>query len=73
MSERTTFETVDPNGNRVTLVQLQDMIDVTPAGSREREYVPGSKRVRLSSGAAVNFIDDNTFEVVSTGVRLRRA
>ena len=57
-------------GGEIKVLEYQDMIDATTMGDPHRKYVPGLKRLELETGGAVNFIDDDTFEIVATGERL---
>jgi hypothetical protein len=65
-----------------------DFIAKSDSGTRYRVYiwqhwvdastlqapgaVPGLKEARLSTGEQVNSIDDDTYEIVQTGVRIKR-
>jgi hypothetical protein len=46
------------------------MIDATTMGDQHRKYIGGMKRLELEGGGPVNFIDDDTLEVVTTGEKL---
>lgn len=65
-----TFSVVDGQGNRFELDEYQEFRDVTTKDSAAREYMPGMKRLHLRGRGHVNFIDENTFEVATTGERL---
>lgn len=64
------YECRRENGSVVKVSEYQEMIDATSAIDKVRKYLPGLKRLQLEQGGAVNFIDENTFEVVATGEKL---
>jgi hypothetical protein len=62
----------DEKGRTIKVFEYQEMIDATSLSDPHRKYVPGLKRLQLEDGGAVNFIDDNTFEIVATGEKITR-
>jgi hypothetical protein len=65
------IQCTDDDGTPYIVEKWQDQI---PAGHMDdpNATIPGMNRLKLSSGGKVNFRDENTFEVVQTGVVLRR-
>ena len=59
------FEARDDTGKTHQIHLYQEMIDVTPSLSQQRDFIPGLKRYATSDGEALNFINDNTFKFVS--------
>ena len=58
------------DGEELTVIEYQVFsIFNSLTGTRE---VPGMKDYQLSDGRDVNWIDENNFEIVRTGRRLRR-
>lgn len=58
------------DGQTYTVIEYQDFID---ASSRDgEEWLPGLKWLELPNGRKLNFISDDTFQVVSTGVIVRK-
>ena len=64
---------------RPTLVD--DFIGKSESGTRYRIYIwqhwtregnPGIKEAFLSTGEPLNYIDENTYEIAQTGVRITR-
>ena len=50
--------------------EYQEYVD---AGTKDGdEWIPGMKFLELSDGSKVNYIDENTFEIVRSGITLRR-
>jgi hypothetical protein len=65
------FVCKDSNGRTVKVYIYQDMIDTTTMGDTHRKFTAGLKRLELEHGGGpVNFIDDNTLEIVATGEKL---
>lgn len=64
------FGVLDKRGLKVFIDEYQEFIDVTTKDSTTREFIGGLKRLEISGRGAVNMIDDNTFEIVSTGEQL---
>jgi hypothetical protein len=65
------FVCKDAKGRTVKVYAYQEMIDATTTGDTHRKYLPGLKRLELEhDGGPVNFIDENTLEVVATGEKL---
>ena len=60
----------DDEGEFYTVIEYTDMIE-TPSSS-VRVIKPGSKRVELEDGSAVELLDDATFRIVDTGIVVRR-
>ena len=54
-------------------VMLQKQIETTTSGDEGRHYVDGAKEYRLADGRHLNYIDEHTFEVATTGERLTRS
>ncbi|RSE84340.1 hypothetical protein [Achromobacter denitrificans] len=75
MSQKTELtakiDVVDEAGARCVVEQYQSFIQVSSLDGGY-DWAPGLRSFKLNGGA-VNRIDDQTFHVVATGVRLRRA
>lgn len=68
MSE--TFDAYDDDGNRYTVHLIRSFkTGIALDGSRYR--VEGLKSYRLANGQFLNKHDEETFEIVATGTRLR--
>jgi hypothetical protein len=65
-----TIGAIGANGRPVLVDEYQEFIDATTSDSTTREWLPGMKRLELRSGGAVNFIDETTLQIVTTGERL---
>jgi hypothetical protein len=61
---------VGDDGGIVTVIEARH-VDVIPGASGTRVY-PGARRLALSTGEAVRYIDSETFEVIDSGELLRR-
>lgn len=61
----------DDQGAEHEIEEWQEFID---AGHMQNPHarIPGMKELRLRQGGGVNFIDNDTFEIVSTGKIVRR-
>lgn len=59
------------DGPLVTIVVYQDYTETTDQDSKAREWMAGLRSFELESGGMVNRIDDETFEIVATGERLK--
>lgn len=60
------------SGGTLTIEEFQSYIDTTSINDTGPQWTPHLKRLQLPSGGAVNFIDDVTFEIVSTGERVTK-
>jgi hypothetical protein len=65
------FTATDKDGRIFNLRTTQQIIDASSFGNPHGE-VPGIKSMSLSDGSPVNYIDENTFQVVQTGTILTR-
>lgn len=65
------FRAQRENGEIVMIVEYQEFIDTTSLGSKAREWTPGLKRLELEDGGPVNFVDEHTFTIVTTGETVR--
>ena len=61
----------DDGEYETTIIIYQDFIDAGTRGS-PNAVIPGMKKARTIDGCACNRIDDDTFEIVPTGVIVRR-
>ena len=66
-----TIKAMNTRGQVVHVDEYQEFIDTTSHGMSTRQYTPGLKRLELRDGGAVNFVDEQTFQVVATGETLR--
>lgn len=64
------FDTRASDGRMERLYVYQQIID---AGTLDDPHatIPGLKRIETADGHAVNFVDDQTFTLVSTGETLK--
>lgn len=62
------FRAKDDSGREYTIVRYQEWI-IDFDGDR----IPSLARYALATGGAVNRIDNDTFEIVSLGVEVKRA
>jgi hypothetical protein len=51
---------------------LQQQIATSEPGDATRQYVGGLKEYRLADGRQLNWINDDVFEIATTGERLTR-
>jgi hypothetical protein len=65
------FEAKDDGGRLYTVVEYQLIIESTPV-SGPTSIMKGTKELFLANGHNVNYIDDDTFEVVETDTIIRR-
>lgn len=57
-----------------TIYEVEEIQEYSDASSFDgEEWIEGLKRLELSDGSHVNYIDDDTFQIVATGKLLRRA
>lgn len=65
------FRAKSDSGKEYTIVEFQDFLS---ARTHDNPYgeVAGLKELRTTTGLFVNFINDNTFKIVTTGEILHR-
>ena len=65
------FDVRSNDGYEKTIIIWQDLID---AGTMQNPtaVIPGMKEARTIDGQACNRIDDDTFEIVSSGIKVQR-
>jgi len=68
--ERSRHRCTGDDGASVTVIEYRHAATI-PAASGTRIY-PGARRLALSTGEAVRYIDAETFEVIASGELLRR-
>jgi hypothetical protein len=61
----------DDAGNQHTVIEYQEIIPAPSFGDPSAKIF-GMKRLTLSTGDHVNFIDENTFKIVATDQIIRR-
>ena len=61
---------VGDDGASVTVIEYRH-VDVIPGAAGTRIY-PGARRLVLSGGEPVRYVDAETFEVIGSGELLRR-
>ncbi len=66
------FTAADDAGTTFSVRVIQSFVDVTHSLSPQQEWKPGMKRYLLSDGRQVNAVDNECFEIASTGKRIRR-
>ena len=66
------FLAKDRHGQLYTILVYQDFI-VTRSLDGHSSRLPGLKSLYTSDQDAVNWVDENTFEIVSSGIMLKRA
>jgi hypothetical protein len=68
------FEVVADDGHFYRIEELAGMADVTPAGSLiKQSAMTGMKRYCTCDGLSCNRIDEQTYEIVALGLKVRRA
>lgn len=65
------FEAQSDSGERYTVIEYQTMIEFQPI-SGPKSFVGGTKELLLANGSDVEFIDDDTFQIVKTDKVIRR-
>ena len=68
--ERRRIRCRSDDGSEHTIIEYQEMIDVSPVD--RTKSVPGLKTLVDSLGRHCNFTDDDTFEIVVTGQIVRK-
>lgn len=65
------FQAISDAGETYEISVYQDFID---GGTLDKptNWIPGMKKMLLQDGGHVNWIDDNTFKIVSSGETIRR-
>jgi hypothetical protein len=58
-------------GTRYVVLEFQEYL-ASRALDEETQWIPGMKEYRLESGGRVNYVDDDTFEIVTTGAIIKR-
>lgn len=69
--EEQRIDTIDEDGRRVTVIQMRMMIPNRPVSGPATE-IKGTRSWETSGGLDVNYIDENTFEIVQTDMVLKR-
>jgi hypothetical protein len=64
------FTAVSDDGQRHTIIAMQEMIEVNAVG--QHTWIKGLKRMQLPDGSPVNYIDPNTFQIVHTDLIVRK-
>lgn len=64
--------TEDSEGLPVKIVHLQQFYDMTAMMDTAKKWLPGIHRYETKNQIPVNQIDEDTFEIVSSGVRVKR-
>ena len=64
------FTATAETGETFTIQLWQEFITVDSLGGRET--LPGLKSLRTDTGQNVNYIDENTFQIVQTDMIVRR-
>ena len=64
------FKASAATGETYTVHEYQEFIESRTQGGVD--WIPGMKELRLNDGSRVNYIDENTFEIVQTGATLKR-
>ena len=67
------IQTVAADGTSYEVIELTDFIEVATLGSSRREWQPGLRSLMLRNGQNVNSLGNDEFEVVTSGLRLRKA
>jgi hypothetical protein len=70
-SKRKRFLVCTDDGKELWAVEIQHWERIAPL-YEEPELIPTVCEFKLANGKSLNRIDDDTFEVVGTGERLRR-
>jgi len=67
----TEFIAVDSDGNKHRIVEFTLLVGVTSDGVSS--FIPGNKVYQLQNGCPVNSLGNGGFEIVETGVVLKRS
>lgn len=59
------------NGKIYTVVTIQEFIEATAISDTSARWIKGMKRLELEDGSPVNYVDDKTFEIVTTDQIIR--
>ena len=66
------FQAVGDDGKSYEISVYQEFID-TSIMRNPNKRIPGMQEMTLGDGGHVNWIDENTFQIVSSGQIVRRA
>jgi hypothetical protein len=66
------FRAVSEDGRLFNLMVFTTMIDVSSTSNPNAAPLKGFKRVCTSDGQDCNHVDDDTFEIVELGLRVKR-
>lgn len=69
--EMARFNAADEAGRQYTVVEYQIFTGIAGVDGTMR-WAGGTKDLRLRDGTDLNFVDENTFEIVQTGKIIRR-
>jgi hypothetical protein len=65
-----THRMIAADGTRYDVLDIQEYVDASDKDGAS--WIPGMKRLELNDGSPVNYIDENTFEILRSGLRIRR-
>ncbi len=65
------FKAVDSEGNVYTVIEKQKFMQAAALDGKQSQAA-GSRRLMLPDGEPVNFIDDDTFEIVRSDTIIRK-
>lgn len=66
------FSAVSEDGRLFRLLVFTTMIDASAMSKPNAAPLKGLKRVCTSDGQHCNYVDDDTFEIVELGLRVKR-
>jgi hypothetical protein len=69
--ETARFTATDENGTPYDIVEYTEFFDLS-AFDHPHQSLPGLKAYRLADGRHVNRISDDEFQIVGSGIKLRR-
>ena len=67
------FDAVADDGRRYRLQVYTEILDAGASNDPTATCMPGFRRVCTSDGMDCNKVDDDTFEIISLGLTVRRA
>lgn len=71
IKEIDSFPAFTDTGTEYRIFQYQEYIDASTA-QKPNATIPGLKFMETSDGFHVNYLDDNTYQIVETGEIVRR-
>lgn len=61
------FRAMRPNKEIVLVDEYQEFIETGDLSTPHKAWMPGLKRFELQDGGMVNYVDETTYKIVSSG------